>query len=779
MRTIHKLRWLTASSTVLAFALTCAPEAMAQTATNKATTATTGAELGEVLVTGRKRASAEILQETPISATAVTAQQIEAAHAVDLIDLGRLTPGVSFQQANSAYYNDFQMRGMGNSGTSPQDEPPVGIIYDGIYLGTGTGANLDLFDVQEVSILRGPQGTLFGRNVTGGAVVINTNNASFTKRGVATASYGRFGDYEGTLVLNGPLLGDVVAGRLALRGLHNGGWAKNPNRGRNVGENDDMMIRGALLIRPTDDIDVNLKLAYQMIDGDAQPVRGLAPSTAPASTLVPVPIFTYPTARGAMTPTDFWTVNNPNSNEQKIATLAAIGQVDWRVLGGVVTLVEGHRKVKSSSDQNFDGTIAESFRSSGHYYQWQSSTELRFAQEIGKFNYTVGGYYFLSWLDSAQRRALRSNTFSTSAALNPICATNRNNTTPLCVTGSSFSDNVQRAYQTTWSTALFAEGDYSVTDKLTLTLGVRQTREHKRAVVAGFTPIQNFGDCTVAYSACRFGPTRTYAASNISPKAGLSYKFSTDHLLFGSVTTGFRSGGYALRGAALTFAPYSAEKVTAYEIGSKNDFLDNRLRLNATVYLNKYKDLQRTVTQQDPQIGIIQSTFNAATATIYGVELEGVAKLNENWSVTAVYGYLHAKYDSFAGLTNAAGVYTAYAPVGKLKFNRVPDTTAGVSLNYDGAVGDVGTLAGRVGASYTSHYFFDDVNTPTNDQKAYTLVDASLAFTTADHDWTVTVYGKNITKTKYAQAGANLGGNGQNFYLGKPVTYGIKLAREF
>ncbi|MCR5879554.1 TonB-dependent receptor [Phenylobacterium sp. J367] len=480
-----------------------------------------------------------------------------------------------------------------------------------------------------------------------------------------------------------------------------------------------------------------------------------------------------------MTPTDFWTVTNPGNSVQKIATFSAIGEVNWHVLGGVATFLQGHRKVKSSSDQNFDGTPAESFRSSGHYYQWQDSTEIRFAQEIGRFNYTVGAYYFLTWLDSAQRRTLRSNIFSTSAAVNPICATNRNNTTPLCVTGSTFADNVQRAYQTTWSTALFAEGDYSITDQLVLTLGIRQTREHKRSVVAGFTPIQNFGDCTVSHSACRFGPTRTYAASNVSPKVGLSYTISQDHLVFGSVTTGFRSGGYALRGAALTFAPYAAEEVTAYELGSKNDFLGNRLRLNGTVFLNKYKDLQRTVTQQDPQIGIIQSTFNAATATIYGVELEAVANITENWSLNAVYGYVHAQYDSFDGLTNAAGVYTAYAPVSDLKFNRVPDTTAGLSLNYSSPVGDLGRVAARLGASYTSGYFFDDVNTPTNRNGAYTLVDASVAFTSADELWTVQVYGKNLTEEEYAQAGANLGGNGQNFYIGKPMTYGIKLTREF
>ncbi|MCR5879553.1 MFS transporter [Phenylobacterium sp. J367] len=238
MKHLEKLQWFGASSAVLAFALGFAPAAQAQSAV----TAVAPTEVGEVMVTGRKRAQAEVLQETPISATAVTAQQIEAAHAVDLIDVGRLTPGVSFQQANSAYYNDFQMRGMGNAGTSPQDEPPVGIIYDGIYLGTGTGANLDLFDVQDVSILRGPQGTLFGRNVTGGAVVITTNAPTFSNSGEVSASYGRFGDYEGTAVLNGPLWGDVVAGRLSLRMLHNGGWAKNPNKGRNVGENDDAMI---------------------------------------------------------------------------------------------------------------------------------------------------------------------------------------------------------------------------------------------------------------------------------------------------------------------------------------------------------------------------------------------------------------------------------------------------------------------------------------------------------------------------------------------------------
>ncbi len=780
MRNSDKLRWLSASSAVIALSMAIAPAAKAEAAAGAAAASAAPVAVEEVMVTGRKRAKAEVLQQTPIAATAVNAQQIEAAHAVDLIDLGRLTPGVSFQQANSAYYNDFQMRGMGNAGTSPQDEPPVGIIYDGIYLGTGTGANLDLFDVQDVSVLRGPQGTLFGRNVTAGAVVINTNGASFNKSAALSASFGSNSDSEETVVLNAPLWGDVVAGRLAARYLHNGNWANNPNRGRRVGGTDDYMLRGALLIRPTADIDINLKAAYQAVAGDAQPVRGLSPNTTPASTLVPIPIFSYPQAKGSVTPNDWWTVLSPSNNTQALETLSFIGQLDWRLLGGVLTLVEGYRQVESDNANQFDGSSAPSFRSTGPYYQWQDSTEIRFAQEVGRLNYTVGGYYFLTGLDSAQRRTLNSNIFSTSAAVNPICATNRNNTTPLCVTGSSFSDTAQRALQTTWSTALFAEGDFAITDNLTFTAGIRQTREHKRAVVAGFAAIPVSGaDCSRTIQVCNFGPTRTYAASNVSPKAGLSYKFDTNHMVFGSVTRGFRSGGYSLRGAALTFAPYGAEKVTAYELGTKNDFLDHRLRLNATVFLSKYNNLQRTVTQQDPVQGIIQSTFNAATATIKGIELEGIAQLNQNWSVNAVYGYVDAKYDNFAGLTNAAGVYTAFAPVSDLKFNRLPDTTAGISLNYKGDLGDMGTLSGRLGASYSSHYFFDDVNTPTNDQKAYTLVDSTLTFDSASRDWSVTIYGKNLTKTKYAQAGANLGGNGQNFYIGKPISYGVKVARKF
>ncbi len=777
MRNSGKLHWLSASSALIALSVAAAPPARAESAAAAATAAPTAVE--EVLVTGRKRAKAEVLQQTPIAATAVNAQQIEAAHAVDLIDVGRLTPGVSFQQASSAYYNDFQMRGMGNAGTSPQDEPPVGIIYDGIYLGTGTASNLDMFDVSDVSILRGPQGTLFGRNVTAGAVVINTNGANFTKSAAISASYGRFSDSEETVILNAPVWGDVAAARLSARYLNNGNWANNPNKGRRVGGTHDGIIRGALLVRPADTVDINLKLAYQSIEGDAQPVRGLSPNTAPASTLVPVPVFSYPQAKGYLTSTDWFTVQNSGENVQAIDSFSAIGQVDWRVLGGVATLVQGYRNVSAQSNLDFDGFNAESFRTTGNYSQWQDSTEIRFAQDVGKLSYTVGGYYFLTWLDSSSRRPLKSNIFSTSAAVNPICATNRNNTTPLCVTGTSTSDQAQRAFQTTYSTALFAEADYSLTDKLTVTVGVRQTREHKRAVVAGFTAVATFGDCSVDYSACRFGPTRTYAASNVSPKGGISYKFDNDHMVFGSVTQGFRSGGYSLRGAALTFAPYQAEKVTAYEIGTKNDFLDHRLRLNATIFMNKYRNLQRTVTQQDPLLGVIQSTFNAATATIKGIELEGVANLNENWSLNAVYGYVDAKYDSFTGLTNAAGVYTAYAPVSDLKFNRVPDSTAGASLNYHGDLGDMGTLSGRLGASYTSHYFFDDLNTPTNDQKAYTLVDASLTFEAAAKDWSATIYGKNLASTKYAQAGANLGGNGQNFYIGKPITYGIKLTRKF
>jgi iron complex outermembrane receptor protein len=302
-----------------------------------------------------------------------------------------------------------------------------------------------------------------------------------------------------------------------------------------------------------------------------------------------------------------------------------------------------------------------------------------------------------------------------------------------------------------------------------LTLGGRYTEETKQAKSVPFTPaatlcadgtVYGFGDCRFPYGA---GDKHTW--SDFSPKVVLGFKPTQDHLMYASATRGFRSGGYSLRGNPI-FEPFDAEEVNAFELGYKGDLMDGMVRLNLAAYVNKYKDLQRTILGVDPMFGVVQSTFNVADATIQGLEFDVVAQVTDHLVLTAGYGYTDASYDSAV-----AGFNT------DLDFVRVPENTAAASATYSFDLDGLGTLSLRGGLSFTDQEFFNDANTVS--EPSYTLVDASVDFESLDRKWKVSLFGKNLTKEEYSYWGSTLGALGANRFIGAPLTYGVRIGYDF
>lgn len=681
--------------------------------------------LEEIVVTGRKRARAEDLQEVPVSVTALSAEQMERAITVDLVDVGRLTPNASLQESSQRGIQNFSIRGMGISGSTPSDEPAVGIFQDGVYWGSNYGALGDLFDVEGVEILRGPQGTLFGRNVTGGAVVLRSARPTSDASASVMAGIGNYGLVEGSVVLNGGTDNKVIAGRLAVQGRHLDGYFKNTLSGKDYGESDSILIRPSIRLRPTDTLDITLIGELYKEDGDPTAARGIAPNTVPGGPL------TLPEKEGYVTPRDFWSVSPDSPGFSDIRVRLAVLDANWDILGGVLTSVTGYRDVRTRVETDYDGTPSQGFLQGIRYDQDQFSTELRFAREISDWlNFTVGVYHYDQHQDFAENRVL--NNRATHLATNSIL------------------DND--------SQAAFAEADFNLVEGLRITAGGRYTREKKVAKAAPF------GSCTMDFETCTFSDPRTYKGSNFSPKIGVSYDFGRQ-LVFASFTRGYRSGGFSLRGTPL-IEPYRPETVSAFEAGFKSDFFDRRLRVNGAIFYNKYKDLQRTVLGVSEEAGVIQSVFNAADASIKGAEIEVTALLTRGLTLSANYGYTDATYDRFEGIPNPED----------REFVRVPKHTGQAALSYETELGNGGRILARAAANHTGKYFFDDPNLLF--QKAYTLVDATLAYTTPSRI-TFTVYGKNLTKTEYSHWGSTLGALGQNLFPGAPRTFGLRVSGQF
>lgn len=682
--------------------------------------------LEDIVVIGRKRTRAEELQRTPVAITALGPTQLARSTVKDMIDVGRLTPNASLQATSQKGVQNFSIRGAGVSGTSPADEPAVGIFQDGVYWGSNYGALNELLDVEGVEILRGPQGTLFGRNVTGGAVTVRSARPSATPYGKVTLGLSNGLGVDASAVVNQPL-SDTVAFRIAGLARYQQGLFSNPILGGKFGKNAVSLVRPSIKWTPSSNFDVTLLGEYYHTDGDPIAIRGISPNTVPGGPL------TLAERAGYTTSPDWTVVKNGDRGLSNIDVYFAMGEINWGIGPGTLTSITGYRKVKSRNIADFDGFPVFGFLQDVATRQHQFSEELRYAADFGKFlSVTAGAYYFDQSFNYTESRDL-------------------NNHATLTSTASTLKNS---------SYAFFAEADVKPFAGFTLTLGGRLTHEEKKATTAPF------GTCAYLFTApCTFQTRDPYKANNFTPKVGISYQIDSTKLVYASFTKGFRSGGFSLRGTPLA-TPYQAEDVEAYEAGFKTDLFDRRVRFNMSGYYNKFTNLQRTVLGVDPVLGTIQSVFNAASATVKGLEAELTVIPTTGLTLAGNFGYTKAQYDTFAGVANPRA----------RQFVRVPKYTANATADYEIPLANGDKVALHFGAAYTGRYYFDDPNLLS--QPAYWLLDANIAYTLKSN-LTITAYTRNLTNTKYSVWGSTLGALGQNVFPGDPRTYGVRVGFTF
>lgn len=703
-------------------------------ATSPATTATPtqagspqggGGQLEDIVVLGRKRSHAEELQQVPLSITALGPVQLQRSSVRDIVDVGRLTPNASLQPTSQRGVQNFSIRGTGVSGTSPSDEPAVGIFQDGVYWGSNYGALNELLDIEGVEILRGPQGTLFGRNVTGGAVTVRSARPSQTPYHRVTLGVTNGVGVEGSATFNEPLSSTVSARISVLSRASDGLFNNIAAGGASYGKQYVDIIRPSIRWAPSSRFDVTLLGEYYHANGDPTSVRGISPHTVGA-----VPNLAE--IAGYRTSPDYSEVQVGDNGLTNVDVYFGMAEVNWHIGPGTLTSISGYRQVRSQNITDFDGFPVNGFLQNVNIRQHQFSEELRYAADLAHwFSVTAGAYYFTQHFQYAETRDLNNHVTRTAT--------------------QSFLDNDSYAF--------FAEADIRPIDGVTLTLGGRYTHETKDPRTAPF------GACTFTLSTCTYQTRAPYEGSNFSPKVGLSYQVNRNILLFGSWTRGFRSGGYSLRGTALG-APYAAETVNAYETGFKTDLLNRHLRFNVSGFYNKFNNLQRTILGVDPVLGVVQSVFNAADATVKGVEAEVTVIPTAGLSLGANYGLTRARYNTFVGFANPQN----------LRFTRVPEHTANVFADYETAVGNGDRVAFHVGGAYTGRYFFDDPNLLS--QKGYWLMDANITYT-LHNNIALTVFSRNLTNTQYNVWGSTLGALGENRFPGDPRTYGGRISYTF
>jgi iron complex outermembrane receptor protein len=682
--------------------------------------------VNEILVTGTKTRDPENVQDVPLAVTAFNAGTLEAFKIRDISGLSFQAPTVSLDQVGTSRGTaNFTVRGLGINSSIPSIDPTVGVFVDGVYLGINGGVVFDLFDLESVEILRGPQGVLFGRNVTGGAVVINTGSPTEEFRGKFRAAVdgpaldgGRGGpNYTASGVISGPIVEDVLLFKVGAYYNKDEGYFRNlasltnSDIPENHGKAETKILRGALEAR-LGDLTLTGKLDYFESDGDGPTAQNRA-------------FFD----RNSF---DF-AIDEPGSYANEIWTGSLTAE--WDIGPGTLTNVFGWRQYDATTRGDIDATPAFLFHSSTETAQEQFSNELRYAMSFDRLDLTVGGFWFDQDLAYTENRELRRDL---PVDLQP----------PVFYGGGSQDHEV---------IGLFANAQWEFVDSLSLIAGIRWNQETKDA---GVTYVRPRPECSVVQGTCPTSGTNPFVPTedngftdrvrfrNLSPKLGLQYEFA-DGQIYGHWSRGYRSGGYnfritdvavfnrALEATGNLF--FDEEKVDNYELGGKFQTADGSFTINAAAYVTKVGNMQREVNLADPGAGVVQNILNTADATIMGFEAEARMRVSESLAFTANIGIIDAEYDEVLFDISGDGMIDEADLA--LSLPRVPPITVGAGLIHELDLGSSNILT-RINYQYRDEAAYTDDNLGW--LNALSNLEANITWNTPVDGLSFSIYGRNL-----------------------------------
>ncbi len=678
--------------------------------------------LEEIVVTAEKRNAS--VQDVPISIAAVTGQFLDDLAIDDLMGLYVQTPGLSFSRAGGEA--QIYIRGIGTDAFGVTVDPSVAIHLDGVYLGRPNMGLAQFLDVERVEILKGPQGTLYGRNATGGAINIISRMPTDEFSGYISGGYGSFDRAELQAAVSGPL-SENWRGRVAIRALGDEGFTNDiDSRGENeIDDNEMVAVRAIAQYEGASGIEFTVIADYTDYHSGNRSAR-------------PLDDLSFAVVNGAR-PQDFGQTSNnlPTFFDWNTGGITATLELP---IGDAMTLssITAYRDYESDFFFNTDGTEIEVTRSYFQYESDQFSQEIRLSSNgSGPLNWIVGAYYLTE--DKQGALGLGRNTHPSFGTVSFIIP----------------NEDETDAY------ALFGEVSYDFSDQLSATFGIRYSDETKDdftsvgAIFGDFTGLRSTG--TVVQF---FTRDDSLSFDDVSPRVVLEYRPNEDMLVYGSVTEGFKSGGWNAFDGSPAFRP---EEVTSFEVGFKSDLMDGQLRLNGSAFYYDYTDLQVSTFQNGLTV-----TTNAADATVKGLEIELSAYPTDNLLISASMGYLDATFDTFfsangrcpadatpaelAGDCNGVGAgETRVADLSGNTLQNAPEWKFNINGTYtvDLAGGGEINIFGQI--SHQTEIFHTQFNDPLIGQDDTTLVDARVSYAPGDAPWDVAIFAKNLTDEEYFQ----------------------------
>ncbi|HZF43050.1 MAG TPA: TonB-dependent receptor [Sphingomonadaceae bacterium] len=715
----------------------------------------------EIVVTARRRA--ESLQDVPIALTVYSGEALERGGAVDITDISDTTPNVTLEvsRGSNTTLTAF-IRGVGQQDPVAGFEQGVGLYLDDVFINRPQAAVLDIYDVERIEVLRGPQGTLYGRNTIGGAIKyvtrrLNKDDPTFSAR----ANLGTYKQADLILSASAPLNDAVRVGASVAR-LSRGGFGDNLNlRGVENYNRDIYAARGTIEVEAPGGSFFRFSGDYTRDKSDPRNGHRLIPGLVSGA---PVLRDVYDTRAGLNTP------------EQDIESYGGAFNAEFAISDALkVRNILGYRKDRSETPIDFDALPAADVDVPAIYANEQISNELQLLYEGDRFQGLLGAYV----LDAESENIFDVVLATTAPAALPG------------LTASTFGNVNTRTY------ALFGDVTFDITEQLAVSVGGRYTIDKREAVVIrrnllrGASPqLGGLPDAGRQLGALTSDFRGKETFKEFTPRASITFKPNDDNTIYASYSKGFKGGGFDPRGLS-TAAPdlnangtreaaeifdyflFEPEKVDSYEVGYKASLFDRRLRFALAGFYADYKDVQvpgsvgAVINGVPTFVGV---TTNAGAATFKGVEAEASATLAREFAgpgsrlnLAGTLGYIDAQYDEFITFVPGRGpVDVADNP----RIQNTPKWTTSATLDFSVPVGG-GDLGASTTYSYRSKTFQFETPSPFLDQKGYSLLDANIVYSFAGDRFTFGLHGKNLFDKQYKTSG-------YQFLLADPVT-GVPL----
>ena len=719
----------------------------------------------EIIVTARKKD--ESIQDVPMAVTAIT-QQLRESSVRRIEDIQAFAPNLFINRTPGIGSGAaITIRGVASLESDKSYEPSIGVVMDGMFLGTSSGVLLDNFDIERIEVLRGPQGTLFGKNTTGGILNIIRTPVSLNEMGAdLSITVGDFGRQDIKAVIQIPIIEDKLGVKLFAANIEHDGHVYNTYLNKPAGGDDKKNFGFTALWQPNDNF--SLKLHHEIMEDNSE--QGVYINRNPVGILAcTIHQIGFDPNEGCEKDAN----DGPDSVESDASNFSnneyesTIITANYDTENFLYTYIYSTRDMDEQNMQDFDGAAVRMLRMN-YFNDWeQTSHEFRVTSQFSEKVQFIAGIY--DWeVEYEQNWDVYDLFYQLGRLGTPGYITDQR--TGLAWGSDMASSNGQS--QNTESLAVFFSSDWYVNDQWTVTVGARWTEEEKD-FLGGNKGLLYYPDRGEARPAL-FEPVPYKGKwDEVTPKLGVRWQPNDDLMLYYNYSEGFKSGGFFGRQANFDiYAGYEPEFVKNFEFGWKSTLQDGRMILNGAIFKSDYDDKQESILIPVDLTNVATVVRNAASMEMTGFELELQYQVTAAWDLMVTYGYLEAEYADYLADLNGDGVITDNS--GLIPRN-TPENTFGITTSYTTQIGD-GELKGRLSYRFRDEMNTDSSNKPQGALDSIENVNATISYSL--ENYSITVWGRNLTDER-EQRWATIGGITDRGWWNEPATLGITFAASY